>query len=703
MRKSASVIAILLGCIAPWAQGAGLLRSVIASKATPPAEIVRPLAVTVDMEAFAAAGPKGTIELSLPNGTGYLLAIEKIERTGEGQSIWSGVVRGTDSRFYGATGPGGSYARFETPEGSWGLMPGDGHDWLFDATATDLARGPSAYGDDALAPPAQLLNGGKPMPKATGDPVCPATPTTPSTQTTIDVIPVTTNGFRSKFGAGYSTRIDFLLNAINTYYTASHIAITLRRVGTLDVTIDETLDDGTLLDAITNSTAPFENIPVLRALTGADMVPLLRNTGSNNSISGVAWIGAFNRSSMSGSSGIMFSINGDAPAFTDATLMAHEMGHNMGNNHDRANAGGVGQFGATSYSYGFVNCGNGVINGSPAGAVCPTSAGFYTMQTGFGTIMSYYRPTIARFESPNVTCTRGAVTSACGVDDSPASAANTNPGTDTVRSMNCVRAAISSFMPDRLACADMADSDNDGIPNCVESKVGRVSGTRDNDVFAATALGAQLFTMQQYRDFLSREAELNGLDGWMHLIASGTTHEQVINAFFNSIEFNGTVAPVVRLYFAAFLRVPDYAGLTFNAGLVRNGTITITQLADYFTQSPEFMQAYGSLDNTQFVTLLYHNVLNRQPDQAGLNGWVSMLNAGTSRGTVLMGFSESTEFVAAKFNEVYVTMMYVGMLRRSPDSTGYNGWLTYLRNGNSPLNMISGFYNATEYHNRFLP
>ena len=93
----------------------------------------------------------------------------------------------------------------------------------------------------------------------------------------------------------------------------------------------------------------------------------------------------------------------------------------------------------------------------------------------------------------------------------------------------------------------------------------------------------------------------------------------MIDAFLNSQEFGGFVAPVVRLYFATFLRVPDYAGLTFNAGLVRNGTVTLTQLADFFAASPEFEARYGALDNTQFVTLLYQNVLGRAPDSGGLS------------------------------------------------------------------------------------
>ena len=176
------------------------------------------------------------------------------------------------------------------------------------------------------------------------------------------------------------------------------------------------------------------------------------------------------------------------------------------------------------------------------------------------------------------------------------------------------------------------DFDGDGIPNGVEIAEGRDPLVKDNDVFSPTLASARLFAMQQYRDFVNREADPFGLDFWSNAVFTGTwTRPAVIDAFLNSQEFAGFVAPVVRLYFATFLRVPDYAGLTYNAGLVSNGTVTLTQLADFFTASPEFAALYGALDNTQFVTLLYANVLGRVPDPAGLSGWVALLNGGYTR------------------------------------------------------------------------
>ena len=72
----------------------------------------------------------------------------------------------------------------------------------------------------------------------------------------------------------------------------------------------------------------------------------------------------------------------------------------------------------------------------------------------------------------------------------------------------------------------------------------------------------------------------------------------------------------------------------------------LPDLAYGFTQSTEFQTKYGALTDTQFVTQLYANVLDRAPDTAGLNGWVNALAQGHTREWVLVGFVESPEAYA---------------------------------------------------------
>lgn len=242
------------------------------------------------------------------------------------------------------------------------------------------------------------------------------------------------------------------------------------------------------------------------------------------------------------------------------------------------------------------------------------------------------------------------------------------------------------------------DTDVDGIPNGVEPGENKNPCLKDNDIFN----NARLFVMQQYRDFLGREGDSGGISFWTNQLNAGTaTRAQVIDAFFNSAEFQGTVSPVTRLYFAYFLRIPDYEGLLFWVNSYRQGS-TLDSISQAFAASSEFQTRYGSLNNTQFVTLVYQNVLGRAPDSGGLEFWVAQLDSGATRGSVMGGFSESAEYQQKSFTKVYVTMMYVGMLRRAPEPGGFDNWVNAMNSGTSGLAIIQGFLGSAEYHNRFL-
>lgn len=244
------------------------------------------------------------------------------------------------------------------------------------------------------------------------------------------------------------------------------------------------------------------------------------------------------------------------------------------------------------------------------------------------------------------------------------------------------------------------DADGDGIPSCLEPGEGRNAAVKDNDLFSVP----RLFAMQQYRDFLGREGDPAGVFFWgSHIDIGEHTRAEVIESFFASPEFQGSIAPVARLYFAYFLRIPDYGGLQYWSGQFRGGA-SLDSIADFFATSAEFLARYGALTNEQFVTLVYDNVLGRAPDAGGLAYWTGRLDSGElTRGGVMLGFSESAEYQALIGNEVYVTMMYVGMLRREPEQAGFDFWVGYMDSGNSGLDLIGGFLGSAEYRQRFLP
>ena len=120
-----------------------------------------------------------------------------------------------------------------------------------------------------------------------------------------------------------------------------------------------------------------------------------------------------------------------------------------------------------------------------------------------------------------------------------------------------------------------------------------------------------------------------------------------------------------------------------------------------FAGSQEFKITYGSLDNPSFVDLVYHNVLGRTADPAGRAMWIQKLQEGWTRGRVMAGFSESTEFKMQTDDANSITRLYLGMLRRSPDSGGLSSWLTYLHGDHTMADVADAIRRSAEYSARF--
>lgn len=103
---------------------------------------------------------------------------------------------------------------------------------------------------------------------------------------------------------------------------------------------------------------------------------------------------------------------------------------------------------------------------------------------------------------------------------------------------------------------------------------------------------------------------------------------------------------IVRLYGAVFERQPDPDGLEYWVGRYLTWT-PLDHIAQAFMESPEWQQTIGVVDDGQFVQLLYRHVLQREPDGPGREYWLGRLAGGLTRSAMLIGFSESAEYVAS--------------------------------------------------------
>jgi V8-like Glu-specific endopeptidase len=126
-----------------------------------------------------------------------------------------------------------------------------------------------------------------------------------------------------------------------------------------------------------------------------------------------------------------------------------------------------------------------------------------------------------------------------------------------------------------------------------------------------------------------------------------------------AFDIHGDAGAAYRLYQAAFDRAPDLPGLGYQTNALDSG-LSLSQVAGNFIASPEFQAKYGNVANdTQFITLLYQNVLHRAPDDGGLQYHLDEIARGESRADVLTHFSESPENQANVIGQIENGIVFV--------------------------------------------
>ena len=408
------------------------------------------------------------MEVTLPNGKTHTITIDMVQDHGDGIQSWVGHLkgRGNRNRVVITSGPDGSFGVISTPDGDFRLVPGDGHDWVVDMVAEQEFIPLPSNRNDARVPPEEAkgprINSAVKS-YAEGEPqLVQAVPgentpaialAAPSPMAVIDLMVVYTTGFRAAFAsdAAMMTRLNNLVARANTAYADSDIAITLRLVGTQATTYSDATDDDVALTSISPNctvatcggafnSAVFGGIEAQRNSVGADMVALMRG-GSAFGGSGIAWIGG-----PTPNAAYMYSVSTGCTQGCDSVFI-HELGHNMGNQHDTATAywqsnGATPGGGSSPNSFGYVFCNSGTFTCNPFSAGGCTSQPECSPdhQNNYGDIMAYFHATtekIYKFSNPALTC-------AASIGDGaprPCGSATEN----TAAGMNAVRLAISAL------------------------------------------------------------------------------------------------------------------------------------------------------------------------------------------------------------------------------------------------------------------
>lgn len=172
-----------------------------------------------------------------------------------------------------------------------------------------------------------------------------------------------------------------------------------------------------------------------------------------------------------------------------------------------------------------------------------------------------------------------------------------------------------------------------------------------------------------YRTMFGREADEDGLNGWVSDLENGVSREYVYRGFAESQEFTNLC----------------------NAYGVERGQVSLSQYRD------------KNVGATGFIARLYTKMLGRSYDVDGLNDWCEKYLTGkrTIESIATEGFLHSQELKNQNLSdEEFVIRMYETFLNREPDEDGFRYWIDKLQSGEkSKDDLVYGFTLSQEFAN----
>lgn len=179
-----------------------------------------------------------------------------------------------------------------------------------------------------------------------------------------------------------------------------------------------------------------------------------------------------------------------------------------------------------------------------------------------------------------------------------------------------------------------------------------------SDEYTAKNTTDKEFVDMLYKVCLGRDAETEGANYWLRVLASGASRSSVMDVFTSSDEFVeicnkfGIEVNIVkdltlkgfvtRFYEIGLGRAPEAEGLKYWMDALTNQTLNGSSLAKSILLSEEFTNR--NLTDTEYVNVMYSIFFSRAGEEAGVNYWLGVLAAGKTREDVLDGFIASNEY-----------------------------------------------------------
>ncbi|NBN77626.1 DUF4214 domain-containing protein [Microvirga tunisiensis] len=177
---------------------------------------------------------------------------------------------------------------------------------------------------------------------------------------------------------------------------------------------------------------------------------------------------------------------------------------------------------------------------------------------------------------------------------------------------------------------------------------------------------------QYFNNILQREPKGSELSHWSMTIDSGILNAvQARDALAGSAEAMNYGAQIIRIYQAAFGRVPDTVGMKGWTTMLREDPTALFKIAGGFVNSLEWKTRYGDSSVSDTVLqALYVNVLGRSATVREIMDWKA---TGQSMSQILVGFSNSEEFTLNASRGVIKLLDAAGSVTSDKLSTVFDG------------------------------
>ncbi len=199
------------------------------------------------------------------------------------------------------------------------------------------------------------------------------------------------------------------------------------------------------------------------------------------------------------------------------------------------------------------------------------------------------------------------------------------------------------------------------------------------------------FVEALYADFVGRAPTNEEVLTWVTRLDVGASRYQVATALSRTDTWIRSV--VTRYYRDTLGREPDAAGLAGWVRAAQSGT-PIASIASCFYGSDEYLAVIARGDRTAWLTDLYDKLLFRSPDGVGLSAWLRALDRGTTRADIALGFYQADETLRLR-----VESLYASLLGRAADPTGLAGWSRVVA-AEGDLSLAAALASSEEYWNR---